>query len=1159
MRLFGMEPEFIHLRVRSSYSLLEGALPISRVIELCQKARMPAVALTDTNNLFGALEFSQSAAQAGVQPILGCTLSVDFSDAVEKDMVRADTNAPEAPAIAVLAKDAVGYANLMQLASAVYTEFDGVGSPSVPFATLCRFGQGLLVLSGGPRGALDACLAAGQADRARARLRSLREAFPDRFYVEIQRHGLDDAIQVEAALLALAYEHELPLVATNDAHFVAPDDYEAHDALICVAAGEVVSARDRRRLTPQHWFKPVPEMAKLFADLPEALANTVEISRRCAVRARVRAPILPSFGADTGIDGMNEARELQKQSEAGLRARLAVHGPAHGFDEAAYWNRLAHELSIIANMEFPGYFLIVADIIKWAKGEEIPVGPGRGSGAGSLVAWSLTITDLDPLMFGLLFERFLNPERVSMPDFDIDFCPERRDEVINYIREKYGHDRVAQIITFGKLQARAVLRDVGRVLQMPYGQVDRLCRLVPNNPANPVTLAQAIAGEAQLREERERDPTTAKLLEIGLKLEGLYRHASTHAAGVVIADRPLAELVPLYRDPRSDMLVTQFNMKWVEQAGLVKFDILGLKTLTVLQRAIKLLRSDTQTIDLATLPLDDEKTYQMLARGETVGVFQFESAGMRDLLVKAVPTNFEDLIALVALFRPGPMENIPKYLACKHGREDAEFLHETIVPVVADTYGVIIYQEQVMQIAQVFSGYSLGDADLLRRAMGKKIKQEMDAQRTRFVQGAADRGVKRDRAEYVFELVAKFAGYGFNKCHSAAYALVAYQTAYLKANHPVEFLAALMTLDLGNTDKLAVIKQDATRAGIELLPPSINASGVEFSVSQGRIRYALPALKNVGRQAVIHIVEQRQKGGRFASLGDFASRIDPHSINRRALESLVRAGAFDELNDNRAMLLAGVDRILSAAQRASSDRSAGQNDLFGESAGAGDLELAATEPWSAQERLGEEFAAVGFYLSGHPLDAAAVLLAREKVSSWRELENNVRTRGHTAGRLAGIVVSCRARRARSGNRFAFVVFSDPSGQFEAVVFSDTLSQAGDLLETGKSVVLNVEAELEGEMVKMRVQSISPIDSAQQDGKPIATVPRHIEIYLREHTPLEALASRLDQPGDGTVSVVVLDGIGAREIEVRLPGRYLVDQKNYNAIKAVSGVVVQETG
>ncbi|MFV2093296.1 MAG: DNA polymerase III subunit alpha, partial [Hyphomicrobiales bacterium] len=539
-----MQPEFIHLRVRSSFSLLEGALPIATLIAMCVKARMPAVALTDTNNLFGALEFSQSAAQAGIQPIMGCSLAVEFGDAARSDMVRADTTREMPPTIAVLAKDEVGYANMTQLASAVYTEFDGVGHHCVSLATLRRFSQGLLALSGGSDGPLDTCLEQGQGPRAESRLNTLREIFPDRLYIEIQRHGRDEQVRVEPALLALAYAQQVPLVATNDAHFVAADDFEAHDALICVAQGEVVSSRDRRRLTPEYWFKPAADMARLFADLPEALANTVEIARRCAVRPKLRAPILPRFDAGTSGNGSGEVGELRRQSEAGLRARLAAHGPAEGFDEQAYWDRLAHELGIISDMEFPGYFLIVADIIKWAKGENIPVGPGRGSGAGSLVAWSLTITDLDPLRFGLLFERFLNPERVSMPDFDIDFCPDRRDEVIGYIRNKYGADRVAQIITFGKLQARAVLRDVGRVWQMPYGQVDRLCRLVPNNPANPVTLAQAIASEAQLREERDADTTVAKLLEIGQKLEGLYRHASTHAAGVVIADRPLTELVP---------------------------------------------------------------------------------------------------------------------------------------------------------------------------------------------------------------------------------------------------------------------------------------------------------------------------------------------------------------------------------------------------------------------------------------------------------------------------------------------------------------------------------------------------------------------------------------------------------------------------------------
>jgi len=800
-------------------------------------------------------------------------------------------------------------------------------------------------------------------------------------------------------------------------------------------------------------------------------------------------------------------------------------------------------------MKFPGYFLIVADFIKWAKTQGIPVGPGRGSGAGSVVAWALTITDLDPLRFGLLFERFLNPERVSMPDFDIDFCQERRDEVIRYVQARYGRDQVAQIITFGTLQARAVMRDVGRVLQMPYGQVDRLAKLVPNNPANPTPLGKAIDEEPRLQAERDSDPVVARLLDIAQRLEGLYRHASTHAAGIVIGDRPLAELVPLYRDPRSDMPVTQFNMKWVEQAGLVKFDFLGLKTLSVIQKAVDLIaRNGGPTIDMSAIPLDDGPTYEILQRAETIGVFQFESAGMRDLMRRAHPTNIEDLIALVALYRPGPMENIPKYLACKHGQEKPEFLHETIEPVVRDTYGVIIYQEQVMQIAQVFAGYSLGEADLLRRAMGKKIKAEMDAQRSRFVEGAKAGGVEAARAEFVFDLVDKFAGYGFNKSHSACYALVAYHTAYLKANYPGEFLAASMTFDMGNTDKLAVFRREAMRLGIPVVPPSINRSAVEFDVRDGTIFYSLAALKGVGRQAVEHIVEMRGEEP-FRDLADFAKRVSPRTVNKRTLESLIAAGAFDTFEPDRARVFAGIDLILGHAARTAADAELGQGDMFGEGGGgkAETIELPRIESWLPSERLHREQDAIGFYLSAHPLDGYGPILEKIRVQYWTDFVRAVRG-GASAGRLAGTVTLRNERKTRSGGRIGIVQLSDPTGEYEAVMFSEALNQFRDLLEPGASVMVLVAAEERDEEVRVRIQSVEPLDKvASRDVK-------SMRIFLRDAAPVDSVARRLAARGEGDVSLVLILEGGAKEVEVRLPGRYLVTPQVAGAVKSVPGVV-----
>ena len=916
---------FVHLRLHSAYSLLEGALTIQKLAALAKADGAPALALTDSNNLFGALEFSEALAEAGIQPIIGLTLSLTFAAERETAAPGSDLNGAACRRAHRAARQ--GRARLRQsdapLDRGLFRGQRVRGEAVASIGQLAARAEGLIVLTGGLEGPVDVALAEGNPELARARIEALQTIFGDRLYVELQRHGLPQERAVEPQLLKLAYDLDLPIVATNEPYFATQEDFEAHDALICIAEGSYVAVDDRRRLSPEHYFKTSAQMRALFADLPEALENTVEIARRCAYRPLQRQPILPPFltgGEASTALGETEAAELRRQSEAGLKERIAQYGVAPGFDAAAYAERLAFELDVITGMNYQGYFLIVADFIKWAKAEGIPVGPGRGSGAGSLVAYALTITDLDPIRFGLLFERFLNPERVSMPDFDIDFCQDRRDEVIAYVRERYGAHRVAHIITFGKLQARAVLRDVGRVLQMPYGQVDRLCKLVPMNPANPVTLPQAIAAEPRLQEARDAEPIVAKLLDIGQRLEGLYRHASTHAAGVVIADRPLIDLVPLYRDARAQLPATQFSMKWAEAAGLVKFDFLGLKTLTVIETARKLIARRGIDIDPGKLPLDDPATFALLQKGDTVGVFQLEGQGMRDALRKLKPDRFEDIIAIVALYRPGPMDNIDSYVNRKHGREGIESLHDTIAPILGETYGVIIYQEQVMQIAQVLSGFSLGEADLLRRAMGKKIKKEMAAQKTRFVEGAVGNGVERGRAEYIFELVAKFAGYGFNKSHAAAYALIAYQTAYLKANYPTEFIAASMTLDMGNADKLNGFAQEARRLGMRIEPPSVNRSEVGFIPSEGAIRYSLAALKNVGRHAVEHICAEREAKGPFRDLRDFAQRIDPHAVNKRALETLAASGALEELGIDRATAFANVDRILALAQQAHRDK-----------------------------------------------------------------------------------------------------------------------------------------------------------------------------------------------------------------------------------------------
>jgi DNA polymerase-3 subunit alpha len=1144
--------DFVHLTVHTAYSLSEGAIPVKKLVGLCQKNSMPAVAITDSNNLFGALEFSSAMAGAGVQPIIGVRLSITRTDTAQGGYGAArQTRRPEPDPLVLLAQDATGYGNLMKLSSWAYLDTPAGETPQVPWNRVAEHAAGLICLTAGAEGALGRLLAEGQADAAEAWLGQLRTAFEGRLYIELRRHGLPREKRVEPELLNLAYRHDLPLVATNECYFADAEMYDAHDVLLCIAEGKYVGETERRRVTAEHRFKSAADMRKLFADLPEAVDNTLVIARRCAFMAPERKPILPRFASE----GETEEEALRRMAHEGLDKRLAADA-IEGEKAQSYRARLDFELDVIVKMGFPGYFLIVADFIQWSKAHGIPVGPGRGSGAGSVVAWALTITDLDPLRFGLLFERFLNPERVSMPDFDIDFCQDRRDEVIRYVQQKYGSDNVAQIITFGKLQARAALRDVGRVLQLPLGQVDRICKMVPNNPAKPVTLKEAIEGEPRLQAERDADESVARMMEIALKLEGLYRNASTHAAGVVIGDRPLVELVPLYRDPGADIPATQFSMKYAEAAGLVKFDFLGLKTLTVLDRAVKLIAQGGTQIDLAKIPLQDKRTYEILGRGETVGIFQLESSGMRDVLRQMKPDTFEDIIALVALYRPGPMENIPRFIAVKHGAEQPDYLHEWLEPILRETYGVIIYQEQVMEIAKVLAGYSLGEADLLRRAMGKKIKAEMDAQKDRFITGAVAKGVNADRAAYIFELVERFAGYGFNKSHAAAYALVAWHTAYLKANHPVEFIAASMTLDISNTDKLNVFRQDAQRLGIELRQPDINKSGVEFTVEPGKdgkgaIRYALAAVKNVGATQMAGIVAERQAKGPFRDLFDLASRANPASLNKRILENLAKGGAFDAIDANRHRVFAAAETLIRHASASAQERASSQVSLFGEAVGATvpPPPLPAVDPWTPMDQLAKEFEAIGFYLSAHPLDTYAAAMRRAHIMMYSDLLRGL-TGSVQRRQIAGTVIGRQERTSAKGNRFAFVQCSDPSGMFEVTVFSETLTAHREELEPGNSVIFHVDAKLQDEQPRLTVVSIESLE------KVAARTAAGLRLYLSDAKPVESVSSLLAKVAKGKGSIIVnlrLDE-GQREAEIRLPGGWAVSPTVRQALKAVRGVL-----
>lgn len=1136
---------FVHLRVHSAYSLAEGAIKIKDLAKLCHKFNMPAVGVTDTNNLFGALEFSTTCADQGIQPIVGCQLHIT-------PIGQKPNSPPTSPdQLVLLVQSNEGYLNLMHLVSQSFLNAPEGGTAQVSLDLLKSHAHGLIALTAGVKGCVGKALLDKDKSLAHSHLTLLKEIFEDRLYIEVMRHHHHEEDAIEDDLIDLAYQLNIPLVATNDVFFDTASMFEAHDALLCIDEGSYVSELDRRRITPEHYFKSSEQMEELFADLPEAIANTTIIAQRCAFRPLPHKPILPAYPTKE----RTETQELHHKAELGLEERLKYQVyPTCSSDEEkeekrqAYHTRLLHELKIIETMGFPGYFLIVADFIQWAKSQHIPVGPGRGSGAGSLVAWSLTITDIDPIRFNLLFERFLNPERVSMPDFDIDFCQDRRDEVIQYVRRKYGDDRVAHIITFGKLQARAVLRDVGRVLQMPYGQVDRISKLVPNNPANPTTLEQALVIEPALEEARRADPTVAQLIDMGMKLEGLYRHASTHAAGVVIGDRPLDQLVALYKDDRSELPATQFNMKYVEMAGLVKFDFLGLKTLTVIEKCCQMIRASGTDINISHIPLDDAKTFELLCRVETVGVFQVESAGMRDVMRKLRPDRFEDLIALVALYRPGPMDDIPRYLACKHGEEEITYLHPELKPILEATYGVMVYQEQVMQIAQVLGGYTLGGADLLRRAMGKKIKSEMDAQQALFVKGAVDRGIDEGIAKLIFEQMAKFAGYGFNKSHSAPYALLTYQTAYLKANYPLEFYAASMTYEMQNTDKLTIYKQDMEKANIDLLPPDINHSDVSFIVEKNGVRYALAAIKNVGEQAMQTLVNERQNKGLFKDLTNFATRIDFRSINKRQLENLIASGAFDGIHNNRNALFQNIDHILRFASTAAQERQSAQKSLFSAVSDpqTQTLKLPATKDWGTLDKLQKEFDALGFYLSAHPLNVYGTTL--DKLGLAKSISLSEQNDG-TSLKLAGVVLVKQERTSKTGQKFAFIQCSDAYGVFEVAVFSEVFTRTRDILIPGTTLSITATIRFDGEDFRLTAQHIEALDQTIQQQT------QKIQITIGENVALASLLETLDTIAIGPSSLTFEVQLkNSPSVIIHTAKRFAFSAEARSSLGAVPGII-----
>lgn len=1139
---------FIHLRVHSFYSLSEGAISIGEVVSQARSQKMPAVSIADTCNLFGALEFSKTSARNGVQPIVGALVNVSSlldGDAQDQYVIGQSCQ------IMLLCQTQAGYQNLMKLVSSSHLRSEVEGETAVSVELLRKHSEKLICLAGGDKGPLGRKLLELSKPEQRLRLaRQLKDIFEDRLYIEIQRCGEDYEREVEAVQLELAYALGIPLVATNDVYFRTQNEHEAHDALLCIAEKVFIDTVDRRKVTKEHYFKSADQMIALFSDIPEAIQNTMVIAQRCSTMVAVCPPLLPRF---SDSEGASEKEMLQLLANEGLETRFqTVVVPSAGDQDIEalrekYWKRLSYELDVIFGMNFPGYFLIVSDFMKWAKENGIPVGV-RGSGATSIVAWSLFITHLDPIRFDLVFERFLNPERVSMPDFDIDFCQDRRGEVIRYVQEKYGFDRVAQIITFGKLQAKAAIRDIGRVLQMPYGLVDRISKMIPEG----AKLGEAFTVEPRLREIEKSESLAPKLFSLARILEGAYRHASTHAAGLVIGGKPLEELVALYKDPGSEIPLTQFHFKDVEQIGLVKFDFLGLKTLTVLAKTEALIyQSAGIHVNVSEQSFDDPQTYELLSNGDSTGVFQLESAGMRDLLKKLKPDRFEDIIALISLYRPGPMDSIPTYISRKLGVEPVEYLHPILEPILEETYGVITYQEDVMQIARVMAGYSLGEADLLRRAMGKKIKAEMDEHQTRFIEGAMERGVPTEIASAIFEQCAKFASYGFNKGHAASYAQIAFQTAWLRTHYPIEFNVACMTLDASSPERIELYFGDLKNMGRKLLLPDINQSEVDFSIgvdakNEKCVKYGFSAVKGVGIAVLGRICDERRENGKYEGLIDFFNRCPVEALNKKVLERLAMAGAFDCLEENRNLTIHNLERLIAFGQSQHRMRNSDQCMLFGpeEELESSLFVFDQAPPWPENVKLENELIALGFYLSGHPLGGVEKLLDEQGVKNYKAALES----GKTKVKIAGVVRHLQRRTAKSGNSFAFLGLSDVSGPYEVVLFSEQLSQSAHILNVGEMVVIEGVAARDAGGFKLNVVSVHSLD------KMFANQSLALTINVDDdHNPKD-LKALLDGFDVGKTMLRLIIPIQNDEFaHVRLPTKFSIGTGQLVKIENVKGV------
>ncbi len=1151
------DPKFVHLRVHTAYSLSEGAIQVPALIHKLHENNIPAVAVTDTGNMFGAKAFSKYAAEEGIKPILGCQFYLRNTDA--DDLLRTKGREVERDKLVLLVMNATGYENIMKLMKRFYLDNTANGDdPQLKYSDLEELNEGLIALSAGVEGPVGRLLLENRNEDAENLLQKLLQIFgkDNRFYMEIARIGLPSEQQTEKQFIDLAYKYNIPLVATNEVFFFDTDMYEAHDALICIAAGEYLANENRKRYSPNNRFRSQEEMVELFKDLPEAVMNTVQIAKRCNFLSEKVKPLLPIFECP---DGKTQDEYITEEAHKGLAERMKKHVYFEGMTDEQkkeidkkYYDRLEYELSVIKRMGFPGYFLIVSDFIRWSKTHGVPVGPGRGSGAGSIVAWSLKITELDPIKLDLLFERFLNPDRVNMPDFDVDFCQENRFKTIEYVQNKYGFDHVAQIITYGKLQSKQVIRDVARVLQMTYSQADRISKMIPNPvQGKNVSLQEALDTVPELEEMRQKDPQVNKLFDIAMKLEGLYRHSGVHAAGVVIGDRPLDLLVPLYKDPKADMPVTQYDMKYVEETGLIKFDFLGLKTLTVIKKAVDWIKKvHGVDLDIDSVPLDDKPTYELMQRGDTAAVFQFESSGMKDVHKQIKPDRFEDLIAIVSLYRPGPMDNIPTYIKRKHGEEEITYLHPSLAPILDETYGIMVYQEQVMNIARALGGYTMGEADKLRKVMGKKQREEIPKQREKFTKGAIANGIAEDVAKSIFDQMEKFASYGFNKSHAAAYSLISYQTAYLKAHYPVEFMCAVMDLDMTNTDKLAFFTAECKSSGIEIVKPDINKSNADFKVEDGKIRYALGAIKGVGEAYMQGIVSEREKNGPFKDMSDFCHRVDFKYVNRKQLENIIKAGVFDCLENNRAKLFENIDTIIRNVYAATEVKTSEQKSLFGAEELSTKIKFREFPEWPYLERLRYEAEAIGFYLSAHPLDIYAESMKKLGVKTCVEMMQNIKAGDSIKANMAACVESFQKRLSKSGNKYAFVGLSDTTGSFEALLFSEGIIKYEEILNAGVPVLvkLTIDKQNEDGNPRIMINSVKTLDEA------IAEQAKGLIISVTDVNAVMAISDILKHDRQGSNKIYIVPEVDEWDVRIELNGGYaFYDINMIGKLRAISGV------